>query len=351
MAFQAAYKMLHRIIFVSKLKKQGRHIDPLTETPPDVTSWPVDRQEAWTSREMGFFGECLRSGALNDRDSILEELSAYYGYDREDCLERCLEWEQWSVKEWTARDRTTKEGLQDFYDHVQSWSFDLMWYSYLQNQGFGFPASVLAARFALRKCPGGHHLDFGSGVGVTSQVFVRCGFKSTLADVSRPLLAFADWRLSRHNDQAEFINLTTGKLPSATYDIVTAVDTLVHVPDFDQSVRDLHRAIKPGGWLLTNFDVRDSDSVESANHLHNEPISLEFRLLKAGFLRRDTLGGVAQVYERMELSDPEYRRRVPIERLRLPFRLTAATLSRVRMPTPKRLGALGRRLRKSSISP
>lgn len=31
---------------------------------------------------------------------------------------------------------------------------------------------------------------------------------------------------------------------------------LVHVPDLADVVADLHGALRPGGWLVTNFDVR-----------------------------------------------------------------------------------------------
>jgi len=38
--------------------------------------------------------------------------------------------------------------------------------------------------------------------------------------------------------------------------MITAIDTLVHVPDFDETVKSIHRALKPGGWLLTCPDRR-----------------------------------------------------------------------------------------------
>ena len=289
---------------------------------------------------MEVFRDCLRSGDLDVRQSILSELSRFYGYSIEECYVRCIEWETWSVNEWRARERNSPEGLQDFYDTVQSWSFDLLWYSYLQAQGFGYPAAVLAVKYALERCPRGDHLDFGSGIGLTSQLFSRCGFASTAADISKPLLAFASWRIDEHGDQVQFINLADTKLPTAAFDIVTAVDTLVHVRELDEALRDLHRAIRPGGWLLTNFDVRDSDAVESASHLHNDLVALEHRLERTGFRRTETLAGVTQVYQRIDPTTFVFRVRLWLLTLLLPARKLAALLNRMRWPTPKRILSL-----------
>lgn len=335
-----AYKAIRNVVLVSQQKKQGRHIDPLDVGAADISEWPEDRQAAWSSPEMEIFRNCLRRGDHDIRRSILSELSEFYGYPTGDCYERCMEWEAWSVREWCARERRSREGLQDFYDTVQSWSFDLLWYTYLQSEGYGYPASVFAVRFAQEKCPGGCHLDFGSGIGITSQVFARCGFPTTSADVSKPLLAFASWRLDQHGDKAERVNLTSTKLGTATFDIVTAVDTLVHVPDFDETVRELHRVIRPGGWLLTNFDVRDSDSLESAHHIHNNFISLEHRMEEGGFRRVDTIAGVTQVYQRVDPNTREFRLRLLRLRMLLPFKKAAALSSRLRWPTPRRIRSL-----------
>jgi SAM-dependent methyltransferase len=337
-------KVLKRITLVPQQMKQGRHIDPLLEGAPDFSEWPPDRIAAWRSPEMATFNDCLRKGSLDVRQSILTELSEFYGYPIVECYERCIDWEAWSREEWERGDRSTPEGVQDFYDTVQSWSFDLMWYSYLQAAGFGYTASVLAVRYAKEKCPGGRHLDFGSGVGITSQVFARSGFASHSADVSKPLLAFASWRFAQHGDNITCINLTEQGLETAAYDIVTAVDTLVHVTDFEAAVSNLHRAIRPGGLLLTNFDVRDSDSPESASHLHNDRLMLEHGLEEGGFARCDTIAGVTQVYRRVDLDDPAAIRRIRRLRRTLPLRRGANFLKRVRLPTPKRLASVGSKL-------
>lgn len=335
--FAALREGIQRILFVPLQSKQGRHIDPAEVGPVVTRDWPKDQRAVWFSAEMEMFRQCLRIADQDVREAILDDLSKYYGYSPEECVVRCLHWEKWSVREWQAGDRNTREGLQAFYDSVQSWSFDLLWYSYLQACGYGFPASVLAVRFAQQHCPGGSHLDLGSGIGVTSQLFGRLGFSSTLADVSKPLLEFAHWRLDRRGDRARALNLTSTEIPTAAYDIVTAIDTLGHVPDFDATVRDIHRAIRPGGWLLTNLNVREKGADESAWHFYDNAIELEHRLIQAGFMRLATPPFMIECYQRGDLGSRKFRTHAIRSQVTLPGKLFWAAARRVRWPTPSRL--------------
>lgn len=330
---------------------QGVHTDPADMPAPDPQQWPAHIRDAWFSREMELYRDCIWIDGLDVRDSILDDLSKYYKLSPEECRQRCLHWEAWSVTEWRQGDRSTREGIQAFYDSVQSWSFDLMWFSYLQACGHRYPMSVVAARFALEHASGRDHLDFGSGVGVTSQLFSRLGFSSTLADVSTPLLDFARWRLARHGDRSAAINLASASVPSGAFDVVTAFDTLVHVPDIDETARDLHRAIRPGGWLLTNFDVREKDVPESAWHLHNDIVKLEDRLERAGFALRLVPQANFLCFERVDADSRSHKVRLMRNRIVMPIRNARALARRVRWPTPRRIGrVMSRALKKFSTT-
>ena len=274
---------------------QGIHADPL-EDPGDARWEHPDKKAALDGPEMETFRAALKIDDLDVRESVLQELSDYHGFSPEECLKRCLHWEDWSVEEWKSADRSTPEGIQEFYQSVESWAFDLMWYAYLQTTGHGYPASVIAARFAADTAKGRDYLDFGSGTGTTAQLFARLGFRSTMADISEPLLKFAAWRMERHGDQAAQIHLTTEELPANTYDFITALDTLVHVTDFDATARDLHRAIRPGGYLLANFDVRKQGDYGTQWHLYNDLHTLDHRLRVAGFVRTHTLASITRCY-------------------------------------------------------
>jgi SAM-dependent methyltransferase len=340
--------------FVAPLpSSQGVHIDPATTAEPNPNLWPGVRRAAWFSKEMGLFRECLRYGDLDVRNSVLDDLSQFYHLSPEESLQRCLHWEEWSINEWHAGNRATNDGLRDFYNSVQSWSFDLLWYAYLQATGFGFPASVVVARYALEKFSGGRHLDFGSGVGVTSQLFARLGFDTTCADVSKTLLEFAHWRIARRGDRAGILDLNHASLGKEQYDVVTAVDTLTHVPDFDATVRELHESIRPGGFLFTNFDVRKKGVEGSAWHLYEDAFDLEYRLRRIGFVRRANLAGAIRCYERTDPASIVHQIRGLRDRvtLRPPVSTIIAANQRIKWPTPERIRRLVKKLTTNHTTP
>lgn len=324
--------------------KQGRHVDPKHLAPPDDRVWSSEHRAAWMGRDMEVFRNCLTRGGRDERLSILDDLAEFHGLSAEECEQRCLHWEDWSVEEWKAADRSSPDGLRDFYNSVQSWSFDLMWYAYLQATGHAFPAAVMAARFALANGVGNRHLDFGSGVGVTSQFFARRGYITTLADVSRPLLDFARWRLERHGDRAKTIDLNSHAVPAASYDCITALDTLVHVPDFEATVGELHRALVPGGLLFANFDIRDRSAETSAWHLYGSAIDLDCRLQACGFAKVKKLGVSPTCYRRVDPNTGRHRIRRVGNTVAAPVRSTLMLARRVRWPTPQRAVKLVYRL-------
>ena len=302
--------------------QQGPHPDPLDPAtpPPDPRGWPTARQEAFASAEMELFRASLRLPGISDvRAAVLDDLSTYFGLSAEECVERCRNWESWSVKEWSAADRSSKEGMTDFYRTTQSWAFDLLWFAYLQAEGYGLPTSVLALRAISARDHGRAHLDFGSGAGVTSQVFARAGYETALADISTSLLDFARFRLSRRGQQARFIDLNDESLAAGRYDVITALDTLILVPDLADVVAGLHAALRPGGWLITNFDVRPP-SPENAWHLYDDDLNLRAILHRAGFVPAGHFGdpsssfGEYLVYRRADPAAAAQRLRVQLDR-------------------------------------
>jgi SAM-dependent methyltransferase len=288
---------------IGGIDKQGRHIDPMapTTSQPDPATWSAVRRDAFLSKSMDLLRASLRLDGVGDvRTSVLDDLATFHGLGTTECLERCLGWEAMSVQEWQKKDRTSQEGLRDFYRSTESWSFDLLWFAYLQTEGHAYPAFVLVAE-ALKAAGArpGRHLDFGSGVGALSQLISRLGYETDLADVSTTLLAFAKFRLERHGDRANFIDLNVATLEENRYDVITATDTLAHVPDFAQTARMLHKALKPGGLLFANFDTRPP-SPENAWHLYADDLPLRWQLHRIGFEPIRTIEGVTIVYRRIE---------------------------------------------------
>jgi len=279
---------------------QGQHPDPLAPdyVAPDLSAAPAAWVEAIDSHEMGLYRQVLRLPGLPDvRAAVLDDLATYYQLEPAECLQRCLHWESWSVKEWQAEDRSTAEGIRAFYNSTQSWSFDLLWYAYLQAEGCFYPTAVVAAR--RLPLAGARCLDFGSGVGDLAQLLLARGYTVDLADVSRTLLSFARWRLDRRGQTATYLDLNQVALPIDTYDVIIAKDVLAHVPDFTATVGHLHRALRPAGLLITNFNTRPP-SPENAWHLYADDLPLRRTLQDLGFEQIDTLDGYLIVYRRVQ---------------------------------------------------
>ena len=265
--------------------KQGPHPDPLHAPAPDPGTWSARQRDAFTSPEMATYCAGLRTARHTDvRAAILDDLSTYFGLDPEECVQRCIDWEQWSIAEWQAHARDTTAGLTEFYRTTRSWAFDLAWYAYLQSQGLHYPVATVIVRSlpGRLRATGGRHLDFGSGIGDAAQLFGRLGFESHLADVSTSLLAFARYRLERRGDEATYIDLNEASVGADRYDVITAIDTLVHVPDLRATARQLHAALRQGGLLFANFDVRPP-SPENAWHLYQDDLALYWQLQRTGF--------------------------------------------------------------------
>jgi SAM-dependent methyltransferase len=338
---RAGHRVSRAILVPRAISAQGKHLDPNELAAPDPGAWPADQRDAWFSEEMSAYRRCLELDGQDTHTSVLNDLATYHRLSPEDCRQRCLHWEERSVEEWRSADRSTKEGLQAFYDSVESWAFDLLWYAYLQTCGYGYPAPVMAVRFARRHCAGGAHLDFGSGVGAMSQLFGRLGFSTTLADISKPLLDFATWRLERRGDTAPALNLSSAELPADRFDVITAIDTLVHVRDFDAAACQLHRALRPGGWLLTNFDVR-APGDESAWHLHDNELELEHRLRRVGFVQRGLLAGMTRCYQRVVPHGAKFQLRALRDTLilRPPGRVVTTAARRIRWPSRRHFAKL-----------
>lgn len=217
-------------------------------------------------------------------ESALRELSLYFDISEDEARQRCLNWERDSVAEWEAGDRASREGLLEFYHTTRSWIFDTVWYHAQQYHGIQPAESVMIAERLAGMTPG-KHLDFGSGPGSTSLFFHRLGWQVSLADISTTLLNFARWRFAQRSLDAEFYDLNQGELPSEAFDLITACDVMVHVPDPSATLRQLHRALKPGGLLIFNVDARPKRERENQWHLYLHAYPVLRPVRSAGFER------------------------------------------------------------------
>jgi SAM-dependent methyltransferase len=286
-----------RVLLREEVRGQGRHVDPEDPgtAPPSTVAPP--------SANRSVFADVLRPpGGGPVREGVVGDLAEYHGLDPDAVVKRCLTWEDESVEEWRAAPRDTPAGITDFYNTVESWSFDLLWYAYLQTEGYAYPETVVVADRLGPPPAGARMLDLGSGAGVTAQFFAALGYQVTLADISTPLLTFARWRLDRRGVPATYVQLPAD-LPEAHFDLVTALDVMAHVPDAAETAARLHRALRPGGTFVANFDVR-RHSPQNAWHLYEDDLPLRWAVERAGFVPVGLIDGLLWIYEARPVSLP-----------------------------------------------
>ncbi len=244
---------------------------------PELDSYADQLREIWR--------RSLTLPNLPDpRDSALNELARYFEMSEEEVRARCLGWEQESIAEWEAGRRDTPSGLLEFYRTTQSWIFDTVWYHAEQYHG-NQPAESIMIAERLAKVRPGSHLDFGSGPGSTSLFFQRLGWQVALADISTSMLTFARWRFAQRGLNASFYDLNDQDLPYEAFDLITACDVMVHVPDPEDTLRRLHRALKPGGLLIFNVDARPKKLRETQWHLYPHAYPVLRPVRRVGFQR------------------------------------------------------------------
>lgn len=346
MAREIRMKLWHAMEKSDPQGEQGTFSDPADLPPVHSTQWETEEREAFTSPEMDRFRESLRDGDRTVRESLLDDLATYHGITPQEARDFCLHWEQKSVEEWASTGASTSDaGRVEFYRTTQSWSFDLTWWAYLQSECRTAPSTVLALRFLQQYSPGRRHLDFGSGVGVTSQLFNRSGWRSTSADLSSTLLDFARHRHERRGDDVAYIDLLTDGLPAGNYDAITAIDTLAHVPDMFDTCRRLHGALGRDGVLVANFDIR-SPAPETAWHLYRDELRPLYDLRRAGFSPIGDIGYGMVAYRKVRNQGAGHALRVARDWLALvsPPRRLARSASR---PLLRGLVAIRRRTRRA----
>ena len=207
------------------------------------------------------WSDALRIEGHQDlRESLLYELGLYTGCtDLAEIRLRCKRAVEDLADEWRQKvDPGDRRSVERFYDETQAEVYELMWWHSLE-EDLSPLSYVTALHFArargCRSC-----LDFGSGVGTGSIVFAHHGLSVALADISSPLLAFSRWRFRMRRLRGEFFDLKTHDLPSATFDVVTAMDVFEHLVDPVEGVEKLWKVLTPGGFLFGRFHAEPNEA-------------------------------------------------------------------------------------------
>ncbi len=145
------------------------------------------------------------------------------------------------------------------------------------------PRCILAA---LDLKPGQRVLDVGSGTGYYSLETARRigdGGRLTCLDIQGEMLVRTRRRLCAAGfESAEFVRASAEHLPflSGSFDHVLLVTVLGEIPDRSQALREIRRALRPGGRLSVSEQLPDPDFVT--------PSTLRRQLHASGFVEEVT---------------------------------------------------------------
>lgn len=241
-----------------------------------------------------------RGGGLRPTEAVLVELSEYSGMAVEEVRSLAATSASVTAQKWTETERSTPEGLREFYNSVSNWVFGTLSYHARQAEGENEPLPVKVATAIADRAPG-DTLDFGCGVATASLLFARMGWSVAAADISTPLLEFARWRLERHGVKARVIDLNSETLDTEAYDLITAFNTMAHVPRVSETLSLLRTALRPSGLLVFDIDSRKRGTGDEW-HLYETDGPILRVTRKAGFVRRPDIAGALYAFERVKMS-------------------------------------------------
>lgn len=138
---------------------------------------------------------------------------------------------------------------------------------------------------------GGRLLDVGCGDGFFLAVALQRGWEVYGLDNSPGAI---DAAKQKFGDRVTLDTLSKACYPSASFDVVTLFEVLEHLPNPIDHLREIHRILKPGGWIclsVPNFASLERwifgrwwVGLDAPRHLQQfTPESLRFFLKESGF--------------------------------------------------------------------
>ena len=96
-------------------------------------------------------------------------------------------------------------------------------------------------------------LDVGCGGGILSESMAKTGANVTGIDLSEKALQVAKLHLLESGNRVEYRKVAVETLAEeipASFDIVTCLEMLEHVPDPQSVIASCAKLVKPGGWVF-----------------------------------------------------------------------------------------------------
>jgi 2-polyprenyl-3-methyl-5-hydroxy-6-metoxy-1,4-benzoquinol methylase len=224
-------------------------------------------QERFAPELYGLWEEALTlPGVSTLEESFLAEIQEYFGLSHEEAKARLDSGAEHFAEHFAriAPNRSDPAALARVYEETDLEIFELAeWHARRFADGPVNYALSLRAALALG---GRRYLDYGSGIGSGAILFAKNGFEVTLADVSGPMLAFAQWRFRKRGLTCRAVNLMNEPLGTQVWDIITLLDVLEHVADPLAVMASLRPHLSTGAGLLVARAPFDDERPQHIPH-------------------------------------------------------------------------------------
>jgi ubiquinone/menaquinone biosynthesis C-methylase UbiE len=103
-------------------------------------------------------------------------------------------------------------------------------------------------------------LDFGSGTGNLSKLFLERGCPVTACDVSEKSLEVLRQRIGRNHPLLKTQVIDGNRLPWAdhSFDVAAAYSVLHHIPDYLSALGEMVRVVRPGGLIYVDHEANEN---------------------------------------------------------------------------------------------
>jgi ubiquinone/menaquinone biosynthesis C-methylase UbiE len=195
----------------------------------------------------------------------------------------------------SSYDRVADEYARHIYDELRHKPFD----------------RELLDRFADRVRPMGLTCDLGCGPGQIARYLHQRDVEVCGVDLSPGMIT----RARQLNRDIEFTqgNMLSLSLPDRAWAGIAAFYAIVNLRPLDlvQAIREMHRVLQPGGWLLMAFHI--GEEVEHVDNLWDCPVSLDFYFFRTEQVIADLRAAGFAIEEVIERNpyppDVEYQSR------------------------------------------
>ncbi len=231
-----------------------------------------------------------------------------------------------------------------FYDDGE-----LNYLEYWSDRDYEHHAEVMAIRGLLAGLSFRDALDIGGGYGRLSVVLAEYAANVTLIDSSRQQIELAHrFLIGRPQVKCRVMDAAALRFKDESFDLVTLVRVLHHLPDPADELREMHRVLRPGGYAvvevansthainrlrylvrhkqipLTAIDIRSAQSTQPDGipFVNHHPQTIVSQLVATGF-------GVERSLSVSNLRHPALKKALPLRSMLLAEKVLQKGLARL----------------------